>query len=307
MLNFRQLAAFVAVYEERAFSRAAERVHATQSGLSMQVANLEAGLGIRLFTRTSKGVVPTQAGDRLYARASEILRAISTAETEVRALGGNVSGRVRVGLMPAFTNSILAEVLEDFLARFPHVEVAVIEAYSPALSEAVARSEYDFAIVPAEQERPGLRAQPFGRDRELVVSGPNSALRHLAPVRLADLPPLRLVLPSHGNSRRERLESFFVAHGIPVAAILEIDAMAATLDIVAKGDWMTILPATLCARDVDGSVRRVHPIAGPELHVDYVRIEPRRRALSPAAARFAETLGAHFRTVHDAVEAAFSA
>ncbi|RMD87606.1 MAG: LysR family transcriptional regulator [Alphaproteobacteria bacterium] len=304
MFNFRQIAAFVAVYEEGSFSRAAARVHATQPGLSMQVARLEETLGLPLFRRSAKGVLPTQAGVRLYERATEILRDLAAAEAEIRALKGTLSGCVRVGLMPAFTHSILAAALLEFKTRHPHVELAIAEAYSPTLSDGVAAGAHDFAVVPAEQDRTGLRASPFGRDRELLVSGKDSPLAHLAPVRLADLPPLSLVLPSRGNSRRDTLDRVFQAQGITIAAILEVDAMAATLDIVTGGDWMTILPATLCARDLEPGTRKLHPLVDPELHVDYVRIERRSAALSPAAALFAETLAAHFRSTHDAVEAA---
>ncbi|MFQ5347702.1 MAG: LysR family transcriptional regulator [Rhodothalassiaceae bacterium] len=304
MFNFRHIAAFVAVYEEGSFSRAAVRMHATQPGLSMQVARLEEALGLCLFRRSAKGVVPTQAGVRLYERATAILRDLAAAEAEIRALRGTLSGSVRVGLMPAFTHSILAAALLEFKTRHRHVELAVAEAYSPALTDSVAAGIHDFAIVPAGQERTGLRTAPFGRDRELLVSGRDSPLPHLAPVRLTDLPPLRLVLPSRGNSRRDTLDRVFQARGITVAAILEVDAMAATLDIVAGGGWMTILPATLCARDIEPGRRKLHPLVDPELHVDYVRIERRSAALTPAAALFAETLAAHFRATHDAVEAA---
>jgi DNA-binding transcriptional LysR family regulator len=125
------------------------------------------------------------------------------------------------------------------------------------------------------------------------VTRAGGALAHLAPVRLADLGPLRLVLPARGNARRDRLEAHFAAEGLPVAAILDMDAMIATLDFVAASDWATILPETICGKDVDGRLRWLHPIV-PALTVSYAVIEPARRALSPAAAVFLERFEAGY-------------
>jgi DNA-binding transcriptional LysR family regulator len=308
-LNFRQIRAFVAVYEEGSFNRAARRENATQSGLSMQVGNLEAAIGLSVFERTPKGVVPTQAGERLYRRATAMLRAMSQTESELAGLAGEVSGRVRVGLIPAFTYSLLAPALAGFIDRYPSVDATIIEAYSPTLSDAVARGEYDFAIVPAGRERSGIRSSHFGSDRELLVSGRHSPLVHLEPLRLADMPPLKLVLPTHGNARRERLETFFAANGVGIAAIIEMDAMLATLEFVAETDWMTIVPSIIVSGDIGsgdiGSGRRkLNPIVAPRAGVDYTAIEPSGRVLGASARLFLETLKSQFETLQTRLSAA---
>lgn len=298
MLNFRQIRIFLAVYEAGSFSRAAEREHATQSGLSMQIRKLEDALRIRLFARTPSGVIPTQAGERLYHRSIDILRRLHEAETDIAALVDDVSGAIRIGLMPAFTLGVLAPALTRFIVRFPRVDVTVIEGFSPALIEGTEKGQFDFAIVPAARLAPGVTGSHFGSDREILVTGKDSPLRHLHPASLAELGPLKLVLPTHGNARRERLDLFFSLHGIKVARILEIDAMSATLDFVADSDFMTILPATICARDFEGDVRKLHPIASPALSVDYMLIEASRRPLSPTARLFHEALAEQFRRIH---------
>jgi DNA-binding transcriptional LysR family regulator len=303
-LNFRQIRAFVAVYEEGSFNRAARRENATQSGLSMQIGNLEAEIGLRVFERSAKGVVPTQAGERLYRRATAILRAMSDTESELAALAGEVSGRIRVGLIPAFTYSLLAPALAAFIERYRNVDATITEAYSPTLSEAVARGEFDFAVVPAGRERSGIRSSHFGSDRELLVSGRHSSLTHLEPVRLAAMPPLKLVLPTHGNARRERLETYFAANGVGIAAILEMDAMLATLEFVAETEWMTIVPSIIVSGDVPGKARKLNPIVVPRAGVDYTVIEPSGRALSVSARLFLETLRSQFEVLRARLDAA---
>lgn len=293
-MNFRQLATFVGIYEEGSFNKAARRLNATQSGLSMQIRNLENSLGVPLFDRTTRGVTPTHAGTRLYATAVAILRQLDGVEAELRNLTGTISGRLRVGLMPTFTRGMLAPVLSRYLADFPHVEVSVIEAYSAYLVDLVAEGEVDFAVVPLSAARSGIRSRLLGTDREFLVRRPGGPIPHLTPVRLVDLPPLNLVLPAPGNARRDSLDAFFAANGLPVASIVAMDAMIATLEFVADSEHATILPATICGKDMDGALRWLHPIIRPAFSVSYAVIEPARKAASPAAAMFLQRLEAEY-------------
>src|SRR4051794_13414191 len=130
MLNIKQIKAFVAVYEEGSFSKAAKRAHATQSGLSMQNLHLEEQIGMPLFERSPRGVTPTHTGHRLYHLAVGILRSLDEAEAEIKSLATGVSGAIRVGLMPTFTRGVLAPALAGYIADFPNVKVSVMEAYS---------------------------------------------------------------------------------------------------------------------------------------------------------------------------------
>lgn len=294
-MNFRQLSTFVGIYEDGSFNKAARRLNATQSGLSVQIRNLEETLGTALFERSAKGVQPTLAGRRLYATAVDILRQLDRVGSELRDLSGQITGPLRVGLMPTFTRGLLAPVMSGYMAEHPNVEVSVVEAYSAVLVDKVAEGEVDFAVVPRSAEREGIRARPLGEDREILVTRAGGKLKHLEPARLADLPPLHLVLPAKGNARRDRLDQAFDTMGVKVASIIAMDAMIATLDFVASSDYAAILPQTICGQDLDGRLRWLHPIVDPVLTVGYSVIEPARRAASPAANAFLERLEAEYR------------
>ena len=291
MLNLRQIQAFVAVYEEGSFTRAAARENATQSGVSQHVSALEAALDVALLERRPQGTVPTPAGRLFYARAVEALAALAAGRAEVQAAREALSGPVRAGLMPAFTRAALAPVLERFVAAHPLVRPEVVEGYSGALSDMVRAGTLDFALVPAGGETAGLRLAPLARDREMLVCAPGQAgLPHRAPIRMAAGGPWKVVVPGRANIRRARLEQYFAAQGVVIADLLEIDSMLATLELVAQSDWVAVLPGVICAGDVDGRLRHVHPLAEPELTSDFVAIEPARGALSPAAAAFLSML-----------------
>ncbi len=126
-VKLQHLKYFVAVFEEGSFSAGAQRVNATQSGLSMHVRQLEDRYQVQLLYRSSTGVTPTEAGKRFYRDAVRVLHAATEAEANLRALSGAVTGHVTVGLMPTFTRAVLGPALMRFAMDFPNVKVAVRE------------------------------------------------------------------------------------------------------------------------------------------------------------------------------------
>jgi DNA-binding transcriptional LysR family regulator len=160
--------------------------------------------------------------------------------------------------------------------------------------EGVARKEFDFAVVPVDRVNRGSRSTFFGRDSELLISGQASAIRHLEPVRLGTLPPLRLILPTHGNARRERLEAYFAANGVRIDRIVDLDSMLATLELVAQSDFMTIVPSIFMRGALREGAHKLHPVISPAITADFAVIEPRGRILSLSAKLFLEMLQKHF-------------
>src|SRR3989475_10128645 len=128
-IALRQIRAVIAVCEEGSFTRAAERENATQSGISQHVAAVERELGVKLFVRSTGGVVPTPAGVQYYRRCVEAVGMLATADEEARALAGLVTGDLRIGLMTTFTRAVLAPTLENFEPRYSVVRLHNFEWY----------------------------------------------------------------------------------------------------------------------------------------------------------------------------------
>jgi len=298
-IPLRQIRAVIAVCEEGSFTRAAQRENATQSGISQHVAAVERTLKVKLFERTTGGVTPTPAGLRYYKRCVEAVGTLEHAAEEARSLAGEVTGELRIGLMPTFTRAVLAPVLDDFVPRCPEVRLHIVEGYSGMLTEMVLDDKLDFAVVPAYQGTVGLRSRLLVRDREMLISGPRRGLVPLAPIRLADCAPLKFVLPGPDNTRRRNLETYFQTHGVEVAALLEMDAMIATLEFVARSDYVTILPSVISVNDIGRGELIVNPIVSPELHAEFVVIQPTRRTLSTQARLFLQRFEAEVAHIHD--------
>jgi DNA-binding transcriptional LysR family regulator len=289
--TLRDIRLFVAAYEERSFTSAAQREHATQSGVSQHIRKLEERAGLRLFSRSGGKVTPTPAADLFYRRCIEVLRTHDAARKSLRPFCQGIQGEVTFGLMPTMTRCALAPALSRFLADHPNVVVRPIEAYSAILTEQVLAGQLAFAVVPALPDTPGLAARPFARTPEVLVSALGHGRTHLAPVRLAEIGPLKVVVPGLQNTRRRTLDTYFSANGIEIERRIEMDSMFATLDLVAQSDWVTVLPGILMALPGDGERYAVGALADPPLALDLVVIRSAHAALSPAAEAFLTTLG----------------
>src|ERR1700724_3830001 len=306
-VSLRQIRAVVAVCEEGSFTRAAARENATQSGISQHVAAVERALKVRLFERSSAGVVPTPAGLRYYRRCVEAVGMLDTAGEEARELVGFVTGDLRIGLMPTFTRAVLAPTLDDFIARHPDVRLHIVEGYSGLLTEMVLADELDFAVVPAFEGRIGLKSRLFVRDREMLLSGPRRGLTRLAPVRLKDLRPFRVIVPGPDNVRRRNLDTYFQTHGVAVDAMLEMDAMIGTLELVARSDWVTVLPSLISVNDIAAGDIVVNSLADPPMHAEFVLIQPARRTLTAQARLFLGRFEAEVAHIHAVWDTALAA
>ena len=298
-IPLRQIRAVIAVCEEGSFTRAAERENATQSGISQHVAAVERKLGVKLFERSAGRVTPTPAGLRYYKSCVQAVGALENAAEEARALSGQVTGELRIGLMPTFTRAVLAPVLDDFVPRCPEVRLHIVEGYSGLLTEMVLDDELDFAVVPAFEGTIGLKSRLLVRDREMLISGPQARIslrwRHCA---WRECTPLKFVVPGPDNIRRRNLETYFQSHGVEVEALLEMDAMIATLEFVARSDWVTILPSVISVNDIGRGELIVNPIVAPELHAEFVVIQPTRRTLSTQARMFLERFEDEVAHIH---------
>ena len=297
-IALRQVRAIIAACEEGSFTRAAARENATQSGISQHVATIERTLGVKLFERSARGIVPTPAGLRYYRSCVEAVGRLESANEEARRLAGLVTGDLRIGLMPTFTRAVLGPTLQSFVPRHPEVRLHVVEGYSGLLTGMVLADELDFAVVPAFEGRTGLKSRLLMRDQEMLLSGRQLGLTPLAPIRLADCGPLKIVVPGPQNVRRRNLETYFQTHGVEIAAMLEMDAMIGTLEFVARSDWVTVLPSVISVNDIGKGSLVVNPIVKPTLRADFVVIQPARRTLSVPARLFLERFEAEVVNIH---------
>ena len=289
-VSIKQLKAFVAVVEENSFSLAAERLNATQSGMSMLVQNLELSIGKKLINRVPGKMVLTESGKNFYKHALEILSLMDKALIDAKTDTEDLSGTFNCGLMPTFTRSALPATLSKFLKEYPKVDVKVTEAYSGVLEDMVRTNKLEFAIVPSVKNPTGLNIEFVSSDLNFLVTKKNSEFEHLMPIKLSKLDKIKIILPGVENSRRISLDEYFATHNIKIDKTLEMDGMIGTLEMVASSDWCAILPAVLCDLDILGNLRTLSPLTSPNFTTEYVLITSASKELSSAAKLFSKKI-----------------
>ena len=145
MLDTDQLRSFMAIVDTGSFTRAAERVHKTQSAVSMHIRRLEEQLGRPLFVKNGRGVRLSGDGDRLVDFAREMLRIEASALMHVGQKG--LAGQVRLGIPDDYAEVFMPAIMEGFARKHPFVEVSVLCEGSLALAERIRGHELDLALV----------------------------------------------------------------------------------------------------------------------------------------------------------------
>lgn len=181
ILEIDLLRSFVAVAETGSFTQAADRIHRTQSAISMQIKKLEDQLGVSLFNRTSRQVFLTPKGELLLSKAKEILKLHR--ETVHLIMNSDMSGRVVLGIPDDFAHKFLPPILARFSRTNPYVEVDVVCACSTDLIPQVQKGNIDIAIVASETE--GLGAIEAFTERGVWVVDENYGPHLSEPIPLA--------------------------------------------------------------------------------------------------------------------------
>jgi LysR family nitrogen assimilation transcriptional regulator len=303
MLTPANLRAFTAVVEEGTFTAAAERLHATQSGVSQQVAKLERHLGVALLVRGGQRASATPAGRQLYLRAIAILRELRATETALAAFNRGISGSISVGLMPAMTPCVSGPLQRRFMAEHPNVRIELTERISSHLIDAVTAGQIDFAIVPAFNAPDAIRCRPIGTTPEVLVHRGRRHAQHMRWVTPAELSPVRIILQPAGNLRRERILTSLRAEQVEIVETLDLDSTLGTLEFVANSDFAAILPAMTMGPEIRDKRLCVRPIRSHSLRLDLIAIEPSRREPSPIAALLAAAFADSIAQVNQTVAA----
>jgi LysR family transcriptional regulator, transcription activator of glutamate synthase operon len=284
-MELRQLRYAEAVARHRHFTRAAEQLHVAQSALSHQIQRLEAELGTELFARTSRTVVPTEAGEAVAARARRVLAEVDGVREEVDDIQGLVKGRVTIGaLLPAGAIDVPA-LLAGFSHAHPGVDVALREGTAGDMLRHLARDEIDaaFSLLAAEPPE-SLVLEEISVD-ELVAAFPPGTAPGRGPVSAAALRRNVVLTPRSGSAIRTALDDFFARAGSSVHVSCESGDPFLLRCLVATGFGTAVLPRSLIEREgppVDVRALR------PAVRLPVTLLWRRDRRLSPAARAFVE-------------------
>lgn len=248
-MDRRHLRCLIALDEEGSITRAAERLGIAQPPLSMQIKGLEREIGVPLFTRQPRGVVPTPAGRVLIARAREIERAFQRAQDEARRIGEGRAGRLRVGFTESgIFNPVVIRVILDYRAAYPDVDLALEEHLSTEMIARLARDELDLGFVrPPLPPEEGWTAYPVAREAMVVALPLSHRFASRTSLHLEELADETFVF-FHRRVRpglTDRIISACEKAGFAPRTGQVVPKITSALRMVAVGAGITIVPASL--------------------------------------------------------------
>jgi DNA-binding transcriptional LysR family regulator len=288
-VELRQLEHFVAVAEDGSFTRAARRLGYVQSALSVSIQSLERELSVRLLDRTTHRVSLTEAGRTLLPGARSTLAAAAGLRDEAAAVNGVLLGRLRVGVMQAFTALNVPRLLGEFHREHPQVELTIRPASggSAELLSSVATGELDLAFVAVVDLPRGLRALPLVSEALYLISREADAPRHRHPVKLTELAAATFVDFPIGWGIRTVVDRAFAQLGVDRHVGIEVADTSMYLQLVREGLGVGLLTQSLMSGDPHGL--HAHPVT-PAPSWDIAVVTRGESSISPAAAAFVELL-----------------
>lgn len=247
-MELRQLEYFLAVAEEANFTRAAERVHISQSGVSAQVRALETELGASLFDRSGRVARLTDAGTAALPYARAALDAAADLRQAIDEVKGLVRGHLTIGMVTGCEVLPLFAALAAFHREHPAIELELVEDNSDQLVAAVRTGAIDVALVGAAGEPPEhLSAQVIVSEGLVALTPPGSALSSLSRVPLTELTAYRLVTLPEGTGIRAVLDQACLAAGLIPDVALVASAPGAVAELAARGLGIGVLSESMAA------------------------------------------------------------
>jgi LysR family nitrogen assimilation transcriptional regulator len=242
--DLRKLFYFTKIVEIGSISKASVELGIAQPALSKSIRLLEFDLRTSLLQRSPKGVRPTKSGHRLYEHCKTVFRQLELARAEIQGTGDMPMGSVILGMPYSVNLFLAAPLLSEALARFPGIDLQIVESRSVALTEDILSDRIDLSLmVPEGNPHPGIKLHELIEEDYLLIRPPGGA-DPACPrdrVRMAEVADRPVILPA-GQGRRI-IEERFARRGHRLSSVREIETLSMILHCVEVGLGEAILPA----------------------------------------------------------------
>lgn len=269
-MEFRHLRCFTVLAEELHFGRAAQRLAMTQPPLSLNIQQLEADVGARLFERNSRGVALTPAGLAFLPRAQALLEQAALAAREARDVGQGLAGQLQIGFAGTVLYRGLPQVLRDFAAAHPRLRLALRELSSSEQLVELVHDRLDLGFVhttrvPAGFSQILVSSQPFMAC--LPASHPMAKKRKL-PLQALSEESFAVVMRAVSPDYHDRILAACADAGFEPSLAFELRHWLSVVSVIAQGLGVGLVPAALQQAGLPGVafVPLEHPLAPYDTH-----------------------------------------
>jgi DNA-binding transcriptional LysR family regulator len=289
---------FLAVAEERSFSRAAGRLHRTQPAVSQAIAKLESELGEVLFDRSSRDGTLTDAGEVLKDYAAKLLNLRGEASGALAELRSLHRGRLNLAANE-YTCLYLLPLLDEFRRRNPRIKLAVQRTLASRISDEVLMHSVELGVLSFRPEDSQLKSAMVYRDELAFVVNPRHPLAREEKVSIRQLGAQNFIAHNVASPQRQKVIQAFKKHKTPLQMGVELPSLEAIKRFVEMGNGVALVPGLTVQPELEsGALVRVKV---PELQIERrLRLVYRRQAsLSHAALAFLKVVEAYAATHGD--------
>jgi LysR family carnitine catabolism transcriptional activator len=244
-MTLKQVRAFLAVAQSLSFAAACERLHLSQSALSLTIKALEEGLGGRLFSRNTRNVALTPEGESLLPLARRLVADWDNAEDEMRQRFTLQRGRVTLAAMPSFAGNLLPPILKTFRVRYPNVNVTVNDVINEQVLEMVRDRHVELGVAFEPLQSSSLKFTALYLDRFVAVVPSDSPLAQRSEIQWETLLEHPFITLQRPSTVRVMLEEHLHARGMKLPVEFESHQLATVGRMVASGLGVSAVPA-LC-------------------------------------------------------------
>ncbi|WP_031468285.1 LysR family transcriptional regulator [Sciscionella sediminilitoris] len=280
-MELRHLHYFLAVLEEGSFTRAAERVHIAQPGVSAQIRQLERELGGPLFDRSARTVRLTALGSAFLPHARAALASVDQGRVAVEELTGLVRGSVTLGMVSTAAHGFPA-VLADFHQAHPDVDITLSEASSAELIGALRSGTLDGAVFGLGATDPeGIGVHPLADEPVVAVLGPGDPFANRKSLTLRGIADREVISLVRGSGVRAVFDEGCAAAGVWPRIAFECSDPWFAVELAERGLGIAILPRRFAT--TYGERARAVPLGRPAMRARLVFAWRANGPLSPAA------------------------
>lgn len=298
-LSARQLRAFVALAEEKHFTRAAQRCHLTQPAFSALIRGLEEAAGMRLFDRSTRHVELTAEGKVLDASARRLLADFDLVVEDLRDHAARRRGRVALAALPSLAAGWLPPILAEFHKEYPGVVLALRDALLDACLDMVRAGEVDFAVASRRADMADLDSEFLHADKFYLVCRTDHELAGAAAVTLAQIARWPVIQLARNSSVRQHLDTALGRRRL--RPLVEVEHLATVTGLVRAGLGVSLVPAMTLFHFRQPGIA-IRPLAGKVPTRSLYLVKRSGRTLPVAAQTLYDTLlrqRAHIAALED--------
>jgi LysR family transcriptional regulator, regulator for metE and metH len=289
-LEVRHLTLVETVAKEGGLTKAANRLHVTQSALSHQLRDIEDKLGTPLFLRLNKRMLLTQAGERLLSSAPLVLEELKRAEEDIQQIALHREGIVRISTECYTCYHWLPRVLKHFNRQFPRVEVRIVAEATRRPIQALLDGRLDLAITSSPTRNRKLTFKPLFKDELVAIMSPDHSLASRPYLTAKDFAGEHLLVYSVPKEELTVFQKFLLPAGVSPRHISRVELTEAIVEMVKAGLGIGVMARWAVAPQVESGSLRALSLTARGLHRQWSAAIIRNKATPSYLLKFAELL-----------------